>query len=160
MVDVEIKTLEEWKIAQALRVYAFCKHFPLLHWSASRPYDYKLEILALVDWLVPTYFRIRRTQPQEEVEFWIRFAEIMDLWSHVPFMRRRPDNFSRLAKRIRLGSDLIPTSIIPVDRIDLDWRVEMDMSLHSERVGGSSVVERPAMIADGPGFDSWSLQYF
>ncbi|KAF6741797.1 hypothetical protein DFP72DRAFT_861485 [Ephemerocybe angulata] len=126
--------------AVALRVYALCCSLPPFELSTYLPYDFKLEVLAVVDWLVPTYHTVRHTLPLEEVEFWIMFAELMDVWSHVPFLRLRPDNFTRLARRLRVGSELIPLSCIPNDRVNIGWRKEMDLNLHTERMVCFSVL--------------------
>ncbi|KAF6742747.1 hypothetical protein DFP72DRAFT_860118 [Ephemerocybe angulata] len=116
------------------QVYALCSSLPPFEISTYHPYDFKLEVLAFVDWLVPTYYHVRHSLPREEFEFWILFAELVDIWSHVPFLRFRPDNFTRLARRIRIGSDLIPLSHVPEDRANISWRNAMDIDLHTERM--------------------------
>lgn len=80
--------------AAALQVVALCSSLPPFKISTYLPYDFKLEVLALVDWLIPTYRYIHHNLPLEEVDFWILFAELVDMWSHVPFLQQRPDNFT------------------------------------------------------------------
>ncbi|KAF6759686.1 hypothetical protein DFP72DRAFT_1063423 [Ephemerocybe angulata] len=125
-------TLGEWEADLQLRARAVRDSLPPFDLTVLHPYDCKMELFELVDWLVPTYVQSRESLAEEEF-FWNQFEGIMDLWKEVPYLAANPDNYTNLVCRLREGTSNLFLQNIVGKRRDVNWKVDLDIKNHAEK---------------------------